>query len=136
MPNTVSIDFSRLREFSDRLSNVNLPKIVLDAEKENARIITRQAIPKIPSLTGNARGSITVTETGKGVNITAGVGVPYFGWLDFGGSVGPNKSVKRPYLRTGRYIWRSFADNRTVIMENMEKAIAAGFEVEGIRVDS
>ncbi len=136
MPNTVSITFSELREFSDRLKRISLPKIVLDAQREVAQIVTRQAIPKIPSLTGNARGSVVITETGKGVNITAGVGVPYFGWLDFGGSVGPNKSVKRPYLRTGRYIWRSFADNRTVIMEKMEKAIAIGFENEGIKVES
>lgn len=53
------------------------------------------------SLTGRAADSIR----SQGPDIVAGGGVPWYGFADFGGSVGRRKSVKRRYIKGGRWFF-------------------------------
>ncbi|MGI8425550.1 MAG: hypothetical protein ACR2M4_02935 [Actinomycetota bacterium] len=52
-------------------------------------------------LTGEASGSIRA----MGPKVTAGEGVDHYAFADFGGRVGIRKSVKRPFIRGGRYLF-------------------------------
>jgi hypothetical protein len=64
-----------------------------------------------------------------------GARVPYYSWLDFGGRVGRGRSVQRPFLRQGRYIYRAYFANRDRFGEMLEDVLVdvarqAGMEVE------
>jgi len=61
---------------------------------------------RVPVLTGQLAGSVeasTDDEAGPGVTVVMGDGVPYAGWIEFGGSRG------RPYVPEGRYLYPSAA---------------------------
>jgi hypothetical protein len=80
----------------------------------------------VPERTGRAAGSVRAASTQTGARVSGGsAAVPYYGWLDFGGSVGRKRSVHRPFLKTGRYIWRAFADHReeveTILRDELVK---------------
>lgn len=57
---------------------------------------------RVPVLTGQLAGSVEVgadDEGGAGVTVGIGDGVPYAGWIEFGGGHG------RPYIPEGRYLY-------------------------------
>jgi hypothetical protein len=61
--------------------------------------------------------------------------VPYYPWLDFGGRVGRSRSVVRPYLKQGRYIYRAYFANRDRFAQLLEDTLVdvarqAGLEVQ------
>ena len=49
---------------------------------------------------------------------------PYYPWLDFGGSVGRRRSVRRPFLDKGRYIYAAYFRARD--SGRFEDALSAG----------
>jgi hypothetical protein len=83
----------------------------------------RPLIPRGP--TGAARASLGV-RTGPGPASVGGGGsrAPYYPWLEFGGAVGRNESVRRPLVPGGRYIWPAWAKNRTDVLTAMERGLA------------
>jgi hypothetical protein len=88
-----------------------LPKALRVAMNEAAQIVVDDARPRVPVRSGKAAGSIRVASTRSSVRVRAGgARVPYYPWLDFGGAVGRGGSTKRPFLKEGRYLWKSFAD--------------------------
>lgn len=90
----------------------NLGDVVHDVEMELADRIVDGARGSVRSKSGAARGSIRSASKGpERVEISGGGSrAPYFGWLDFGGGVGVNDSVQRPYRRRGRYVWLEYFD--------------------------
>ena len=71
---------------------------------------------RVPYRTGRARQSYRVT----GHSITfGGDQAPYVPWLEFGGKVGRKNSVKRPYVRKGRYLYPAIAEN----LDDIEKRV-------------
>ena len=129
-----------LRQFNRNLRRINgdLPKGLKDAGNAAAQIVVNDAKPRVPTgpgKGGHAASSIKVASTRTAVRISAGgKKYPYYPWLDFGGSVGPGKRSKRPFLKTGRYIWKAFADNKdqvqTKLADELEKlARRAGLDV-------
>lgn len=105
---------------------------------EVAEIVAGSARPLVPVRTGKARASIKAGSSARGAAIkVGGTKAPYFPWLDFGGRVGPEKSVRRPFIPGGRYIYPSLRRHRddveTKLFEVLERlAAAAGFDqVEG-----
>ena len=112
-----------------------LPGMGRETETESADIVARHARPRIPSgpaAGGHAAGS--VRSTGSQV-VGGGSRFPYFPWLDFGGRVGRNNSVNRRFVRSGRYIWRSFADNKQRIEGQMEDAVVQTGRSSGLEVN-
>lgn len=118
-----------LREFSRALKKVDneAPKQLRLAGNRAAQIVVNEAKPRVPigpGIKGHAVSSIKASSTRTAARVSGGgKRFPYYPWLDFGGRVGPKRSVKRPFLKQGRYIWAAFADKRDEIEETLEDAI-------------
>lgn len=131
--------------------------------KEIGKMVAADAQADMPRVTGRARRSVKVkivTRKGfEGVSIVEGGSVaPYAPWLDFGGSVGRGRkstarvtigggrvtvqrggskgsgSVKRPYIKDGRYLYpayyRRYDDMVAATLEAVKRAAnSAGLEV-------
>jgi hypothetical protein len=95
--------------------------------------------------TGRAAGSVKPRAGVKGAGIAiGGAAAPYAPWLDYGGTVGKGHrpgvggsgSVKRPFLREGRYLYPTIVAQHDVIAAAAGDAIvkvakAAGFVTKG-----
>lgn len=93
---------------------------------EVAEVVLETARPLVPRRHGKARASLKAGSTERSVQIKAGgAKVPYWGWLDFGGTVGKGRvsggvhkkattagSVKRPWIQDGRYIYPTLRKRR------------------------
>lgn len=118
-----------------RKMDADLPKALRVAMNEAAGVVVDYARPKIPRRSGRAAGSVRVASTRTAVRVRAGgARVPYYPWLDFGGRVGRNRSVVRPFLSDGRYLWKGLAVKRvefTAVLERslLDVARSAGIEV-------
>jgi hypothetical protein len=58
------------------------------------------------SKTGRAAGSIRAV----GPVVRAGDDVPWYGFADMGGRVGRNRSISRPFIKGGRYLFPAVRD--------------------------
>lgn len=127
-----------LKEFSRNLKRLDadLPKALRVALNDAVDIVVDDARPRIPSKSGRARRSVKARSTRSAARVVGGSkSVPYYSWLDFGGRVGRNGSVRRPFLKDGRYIYRAFFSNHDRFQDALEKALLdvarkAGVEVE------
>ena len=121
------IRISGLREFRRDLRRLDksLPKGLRLAGNEAADIVVKAAKPRVPHRSGRAAGSLKAASTATMARVQGGSKrVPYFAFLDFGGRVGRRHSVKRPFLKQGRYIWAAFADNRGKVQKTLRKALS------------
>lgn len=124
-----------LKEFRRNLRQLdrNLPKGLRHAGNEAAQIVVATAKPRVPRLTGRAAGSIKAASTATAARVQGGSKrVPYYGFLDFGGRVGRRHSVKRPFLKEGRYIWAAFAARRTEVQRKLRDELYALAERAGL----
>lgn len=111
-------------------------KQIRPALNDAADVIVRVARPKIPSVTGAARASLRVASVGVKVRVQAGgTKAPYYPWLDYGGRVGRNKSIVRPFYGGGRYLWPAYDQERVNIMRLLDKRLADVIEANGLKVD-
>lgn len=79
----------------------------------------QRLVPRGP--TGAARASMKAS----GLSVVfGGSRAAYAGWLEFGGRVGINESVSRPFVPGGRYIWPTWMKNRQDILTAMERGMA------------
>lgn len=115
----------------------DLPKELAAGLAEAAEIVAKTARPKVPTRTGKAAGSITVRKQQRGASLAVGGNrAPHFPWLDFGGRVGPKKSVARPFIKSGRYVYPALAEKNTEVKAKVDEVLErmarkAGFEQEG-----
>jgi hypothetical protein len=73
-----------------------------------AEALAARVAAKVPVLTGTLAGSVEVTDAAAelpGIGVTIGEGVPYAGWIEFGGSRG------RPLIPEGRYLYPTALDS-------------------------
>lgn len=125
------IKIEGLREFMLGLRKIDgaLPKGLKEASNKAALIVVNEAKPRVPvgpGKGGHASKSIKVASTAKAARISAGgKKFPYYAWLDFGGRVGPNKSVRRPFIKAGRYIWAAFDDKRADVERTLAEELEA-----------
>lgn len=114
-----------LRSVSDEVADV-----VASELEDIAKAVAADARKRVPHRTGRAQASYRA----NGSAIVFGDGVPYVPWLEFGGSVGRKGSVKRPYVREGRYVYPAINANLADIEARVDDLIAqmtAGYlEVE------
>lgn len=122
-----------------RTINADLPKAIRLAGNEAANLIVDDARPRVPTgpgKGGHAKSSIKARSTRTAARVSeGGKRFPYMPWLDFGGRVGPGGSVRRPFIKEGRYIWRSFADNSERVRERLEAALVDVARQSGVEVD-
>ena len=105
--------------------------------KATAEIVASHARSKVPVLTGSARKSIKAGTSGAAASIRGGSKpgsprskAPYFGWLDFGGTISPQGTKifrdkpKSPGNKwNGRYIYPSIRDNIVAATKYLESQI-------------
>lgn len=127
-----------LREFARNLKKLDadLPKALRVALNEAADIVVKGARPRVPRRSGRAAASIKARSTRTAVRVVGGSNrVPYYPWLDFGGKVGRGKSVSRPFLREGRYIYASYFKHRDELAAGLETALIDAARAAGVEVD-
>lgn len=135
----VQVRVEGLRTFTKALKDVDreLPKAVRLANNRVADIVVAGARPEIPSRTGRAKGTLKAQSTRAAVRVKAGSKrVPYYAWLDFGGSTGIGKSVKRPFYTAGRYIYPTYSANRDQVIEIMVEEYVALADAAGLDVSA
>jgi hypothetical protein len=126
MANDVTIRVEGLREYSKALRDIDksLGPELRKGLNEVANIVVDAARPLVPRRTGAAAESIKAGSTARGAAIKVGGNkAPYYQWLDFGGAVGRNKSVKRPFFQGGRYIYPTLARKRSEAVEKLEEVL-------------
>jgi hypothetical protein len=114
----------------------NLPREMSQDFLAVSQKVASSASGKVPRRTGRAAGSIQPQATKGGASIVAGAGVPYYPWLDFGGAVGRNGSVVRPYVASGRYLFPAMDEHDHELVKAADDAVertvkAASFETTG-----
>jgi hypothetical protein len=127
-----------LAEFRRNLRTLdsNLGKAMRIALNESADIVVDWAQPHVPSRSGRARGSIRAKSTQTEARVEGGgKRVPYYPWLDFGGRVGRKRSVKRPFIKSGRAIYPGYTRNRQQVHDRLLKALLQVCEESGVGVD-
>ena len=134
------IKIDGLREFQRNLGKIDkdLPKALRIALNKAADIIVTEAAPMVPRRTGRAAASIKPRSTRSAVRVGGGGNrAPYYPWLDFGGRVGRNRSVRRPFLKQGRYIFKAYADKQASgeFVDVLQRALLDVIAEAGVAVD-
>lgn len=107
-----------------RALSKDAPKKLRLVGNEAAEIVVDDARPEVPSLSGKASRTVKAASTRTAAQVKAGgAKAPYYPWLDFGGQVGVNRSVKRQFIKGGRYIYPAYSDNREIIGERLETGL-------------
>lgn len=136
MADAIKID--GLNEFVRNLRKLDadLPKTLRVAFNTAADIVVAYARPKVPRRSGRAAGSIKARSTRTAVRVSAGGRrAPYYPWLDFGGRVGRKKSVKRPFIGDGRYLYAGLHAERDRIAAATVDALLEAAKAAGVEVD-
>ena len=124
MTTIAPIRIEGLREFQRALKAMDgeAQKQLRVALNNVADVVTAGAARRVPRRTGTAARSLRSQSSQREARVVGGSRkVPYYGWLDFGGRVGKGRSVSRPFVRSGRYLWPTVAANR----QPLEKALQA-----------
>lgn len=131
------VKITGLREFVRGLKDMDrdLGKLVRLAFNEAADIVVDDARPRVPRRSGKARASVKARSTQTAARIVGGGRkAPYYPWLDFGGRVGRRKSVKRPFLKDGRYIYASYDRRKGEFVDAMSDGLVKVARDAGIEV--
>jgi len=139
MANVDPIKIEGLAEFSRNLRKLDndLPKALRVAHNEAADVVANWAAARVPRRSGRAGRSVKARSTRtEGRVIGGGRSVPYYPWLDFGGRVGRSRSVRRPFVKGGRFIYPGYSRqkdkvNRVLLKALLQVAQQAGLDPEG-----
>lgn len=115
-----------LREFQAALKAMDgeSQKKLRVALNEAADLVATAARNRMPRQTGKARQSVKVASQQRVAAVKeGGTKAPYVPWLDWGGRVGPKKSVVRPFRREGRYLYPAFDAQRADILAALEASL-------------
>lgn len=101
-----------------------------------AETVAGGARRRVPTKTGKAKGSVKVASSQREAIVKAGgARVAYYPWLDFGGRVGIHKSVSRPFVQGGRYLYPSYDASRASIGPALERGLVELVRDAGLEVD-
>lgn len=137
---TDAIKIDGLAKFSRDLRKLDseLPKALRIALNEAADLVATGAKARVPKRTGKAASTIKPASTRTAVRVKAGgKRAPYYPWLDFGGRVGKRRSVKRPFIKEGRYLYAVYFDLRDSgrIQQVLTRALLDVARQSGVEVD-
>jgi hypothetical protein len=128
-----------MKEFQRALRDMDrgLPKQVRLILNEATALVIDYARPRIPSLSGRAKGSVKARSSQREARVAIGGSrAPYMPWLDFGGE-GKRKGrpPARPFIKKGRYLYPGLEATRDEVTAKMSAGLvalgrSAGLEVE------
>jgi hypothetical protein len=86
---------------------------------------------RVPKISGYAQFTLKARSGGNTLYVLAGGTssvAPYFGWLDFGGSLrnrgpGRNQTIVRPIIKKGRYVYPGILETQNRLVEAAGKAV-------------
>lgn len=134
-PEPIRID--GLKEFTKNLKALDddLPKAVRLAGNEAAGLVVDWARPRVPKRSGRAARTVKARSTRTQARVSGGSRrVPYYPWLDFGGRVGRSRSVRRPFIREGRYIYAGFMRQKDEVYDAYVRALVNVARSAGVEV--
>lgn len=100
-----------------------------------ADLIVQEAPRGMPRKTGKAAGSLKARSGQReAVVIGGGKKAPYYPFIDFGGSVGPRKTTKRRFIKSGRYMYPAYSRNTNTIQRILEDGLKELVESAGMKV--
>lgn len=125
-----------LREVISALRRIDadIPGEMKEGMTNVAESVASRVRSKVPVLTGRARDSVKGRGGQSKASIVAGGrAAPHYPWLDFGGRVGRNKSISRPFIEKGRYIYPTIAEHDADIRRETDELLKglikkAGFD--------
>lgn len=132
-----SITINGIRELQGALKNAEsaTPKMLRLALNDVAGVVLDYARPLVPTRSGAAKGSMRARSTQREARISAGGNrAPWYPWLDFGGRVGRDNSVDRPFYKEGRYIYPTLRKRHDQILEVAGTALAGLIRDAGLEV--
>lgn len=133
------IKITGLAEFNRNLRKLDaeLPKALRLAHNEAGQLIVDYAKPRVPRKTGRAAGTLKVRSTRTETRVQGGSKrVSYYPWLDFGGRTGPKRSVHRPFIKQGRYLYPSLGRNYDKFAALLEEKLIDVARQAGVEVES
>lgn len=84
-------------------------KALREVLNQAATVVQKGALRRAPRVSGAFASTIKVASTQTSARVSeGGTKAPYGAWLDYGGKVGRGKSVVRPYIAGGRYLYPAF----------------------------
>lgn len=126
-----------LRELQKALKELDgqSQKEIRLALNDASQVVVNVARRRVPVLTGAARNSIRSSSGQRTASVTAGGRkAPYFPWLDYGGRTGRGKSIARPFIKGGRYVYPAYEAQHANIMAVLQKRITDLVESKGLGV--
>lgn len=135
---TDAIKIDGLSKFQRDLKKIDsdLPKALRIALNQAADVVVGYARPRVPKKTGRAGASIKARSTRTQVRVSEGGNrAPHMPWLDFGGAVGRRRSVRRAFLKEGRFIYKAYFDNQAEFVEILENSLLDVVKQAGIEVE-
>ena len=132
-----AISIKGLRELQAALKNLDgeSQKRLRVVFNEAAETVVQGARRRMPTRTGKAKASVRATSGQREAKVSAGSKkTPYTPWLDYGGKTGRNRSVSRPFVSGGRYVYPTYNANKTSIQAALQKQIIELVESVGLEV--
>lgn len=133
-----AIQIDGLAAFSRALRQIDAdaPKELRLIGNTAADVVAGRARSRVARQSGRAQRSIKASST-RTLSRVKGGGPrqPYYPWLDFGGRVGRKRSVKRRFIKSGRYIYPSYAAKRSFIQAQLTIGMTKLAERQGWKVD-
>lgn len=131
MANPPGVYVTNLREVRAYLRKLH-PDLLPVLRNELKTAVTTTVVPsaksRVPTRSGAAAGSIRATSGGNTVYLVAGnAKAPYYGWLDFGGTLRPvgrrRNTQYRPKVTQGRYLYPAIAEASRPLVEAAGRAV-------------
>lgn len=95
------------------------------AFNEAAKHVVSRATPQVPRRSGRLAASMRPMSTQRTGRVAYGTvnQTPHAGFIEFGGRVGRNKSVARPFIRQGRYLFPAAEAEREPVIRTLEREL-------------
>lgn len=125
---------SNLAEVRKYLRKIH-PDLVPVLREDLKAAIIQNTLPaimrKVPKKSGYAQFTIKARSGGNTLYVLAGGKssvAPYFGWLDFGGTLkglgrGRNQTITRPIIKRGRYVYPGILETQQRLVEAAGQAV-------------
>lgn len=132
------VEVKGIKDLSKALRKIDseAPKGLRVALNGSADFLIGEARTLIPRRTGRAAGSLKAKSTRTEVRISVGGSrARYYPWLDFGGRTGRKRSVVRPFIKEGRYLYPTLRKNRARFTTLLESSLNDVVRGAGLDVD-
>lgn len=120
------IKIEGLKDFQAAIRNAEdgLQKQLRVVFNEAAEIVVGSGRPFIPRRSGALAATLRASSGQRNATVSLGKAkTPYAGWIEFGGRVGPDQSVRRPFVPGGRSMYPAVRREEADIVAVMSRGL-------------